>query len=337
MLDEEAYRTIHRALEENLIPPVAPTVRGDVTAYDLTSRDRIIRGQMPTLDSINDRVASIFESGLAGRTRLPIRITASPATLLKFVDVNVLLAPPSNVAVLTLGPASGQALLVIEPGLAEALVAAALGGRQSIETGGQEEERELTAVDRSVLKKLLQIFTDGMAVAWAPILSLSPQVSRFESDPRLAIIAPPNEVAILCSFELTGPVEGRFDLAIPYAAVETAKKKLSSPPRLGGFEARFAKELIEELSQVEVEVRAILGTATTRISGLLSLKVGDVVSLSTTEGSALQIQVQGKPKLTGMPSVRGGNLAVEIVQALSAAKEVTGKDDSNQNGSPEAP
>jgi len=40
-----------------------------VVPYDLTSQDRIIRGQMPTLDSINERVASTFGSNLAGRTR----------------------------------------------------------------------------------------------------------------------------------------------------------------------------------------------------------------------------------------------------------------------------
>ena len=44
-----------------------------VLPYDLTSQDRIIRGQMPTLDSINEKVASVFGTNLAGRTRLDVR------------------------------------------------------------------------------------------------------------------------------------------------------------------------------------------------------------------------------------------------------------------------
>lgn len=301
--------------------PAAP----EAVAYDLTSQDRIIRGQMPTLDSINDKVASIFEVGLSGRVRMSLSVHSAPSTLMKFVDFNVLLAPPSTVCVLSLGTGFGQAIVVLEPGLAEALLAAALGDRQArVEPPTVESRRDLTSVEKLVLKKLLQIFTDGMATAWAPVLPFQPEVARFESDPRLANIAPPNEVAILCSFEIEGPVKGRFELAIPYASVEPAKKLLASPPRLGGgADRRFLGAMKEELQSVQVELRAILGSTTVSLSKLLELQSGDILTLGSVEGAPLPILVEGTQKLTGTPSVSGGSLAVVVEKDLHGTPKTT--------------
>ena len=85
-LDPEELSALMGAVREGTVAPAARVPRSPVVPWDLTSRDRIIRGQMPTLDAINERVASMFASGLAGRTRVNLRITSSPATLLKFAD-----------------------------------------------------------------------------------------------------------------------------------------------------------------------------------------------------------------------------------------------------------
>jgi flagellar motor switch protein FliM len=67
------------------------------------------------------------------------------------------------------------------------------------------------------------------------------------------IIANPTDVTILCSFEITGAIDGKLQLAIPYAAVESAKKMLTSPPRLGGQrDVRFSAQLAQELESVHV-------------------------------------------------------------------------------------
>jgi len=206
--------------------------RSQCVPYDLTSQDRIIRGQMPTLDAINEQVASMLGIGLAGRTRVALRVTSSPATLLKFADLVPLLAPPASVCVLSLGGSHGFALAVLEPGLSEALLAAALGDRRVRATeGASESASDLTSVEQLVLRRLLVILTEAVALAWAPVLPFQPEVLRFELDPRMATIAPPSDVGIVSGFELKGGIDGRLQLVIPYAAVESAKQRLSSPRR----------------------------------------------------------------------------------------------------------
>ena len=297
-----------------------PGAPPQVVPYDLTSQDRIIRGQMPTLDAINEQVASMLGIGLAGRTRVALRVTSSPATLLKFADLVPLLSPPASVCVLGLGASYGFALAVLEAGLAEALLAAALGDRrQRQQEPGTETRRELTSVEQLVLRRLLLILTDSMAQAWAPVISFQPEVLRFELDPRMATIAPPTDVGIVSGFEMKGGIEGRLQLVIPYAAVESAKQKLSSPRRLSQrADERFADALAREVEQVSVEIRGIFGRTRIPFARLLELEAGHVLLLDTDEGRPIPVIVQGREKLTGTPTVAGGSLALVVDQPLRA-------------------
>lgn len=316
LLNPDEINALMSAIQDGHVAPQAPKGRGAAVPYDLTSQDRVIRGQMPTLDAINEQIASTFGMALAGRTRLSVRVSCGPASLLKFGDFNSLLAPPTTVCLLTLGKAGSQALLVLEPGLADALIAAALGDKKghAEEPGSAPpERRELTNVERKVLGRLLGMFTEGMAAAWAPVLPFKPEIARFESDPRLAAIAPINEAAVLSSFEIDGAIKGLIQLAMPYTAIEPAKKALMSPPKLNtASDSRFSDSLEEELTQAHVELRALLGKTRMSLRKLLDVDAGDVLTLGTSEGVSLPIFVQGRAKFTGLPKVVGGALCIEI-------------------------
>jgi flagellar motor switch protein FliM len=328
-LDPQELEALMQAIQEGRVGPEpsaggAPA-DGSVVQYDLTSQDRIIRGQMPTLDSINERIASTFGKALGGRLRVELRVVSNPAVLMKFSEVTGTVADQTITGVLSLGAGHGLALLVVEGSLTRGLLGAALGDR-SVAAGaaGAEARSELTNVEKLVLKHLLSILADGMAVAWEGVLAFKPEVLRFESDPRMAIISTPSDVAILCSFELTGALDGKLMLAIPYSAVEPAKKLLTSPPRLGGQrDAKFSQALAREIEAVEVELRVEIGHRTLNLADLVELKAGDVITLNTSEGSPLPVFVQGRPKMTASPRVVGGSMAVEILKAIAQPHQPT--------------
>lgn len=322
-LDQSEVDALMAAIQDGRVAgetgkdPDAPVV-----PYDLTSQDRIIRGQMPTLDSINERVASIFGSNLAGRTRIDVRVAPAPSTLMKFVDVGAMFSPPTTVWVVTLGAGHGLGVLLLDGGLGRSLLSGALGDRKvRTDTPAAEAPPELTSVERGVLKHLLGIFTDAMAGAWQEILPFRPEVLRFVSDPRMAMVAPPSDLAILCSYEVSGAVSGRLQIAIPYATVEPVKKLLTSPPRPGSsVDARFSAALAKDLENVSVELRVEMGKTSLSFSRLLDLKVGDLLVLDAGEASPLPIYVQGRRKLSGSPRIAGGSLAVALDRGLNAAR-----------------
>lgn len=324
-LDNNEVEALMAAIQEGRVSPEpgaeGGAARGPVLPYDLTSQDRIIRGQMPTLDSINDRIASLFGKNLAGRTRLDVRVAATPATLLKFADVGSLLNAPGTVGVMSLGAGHGLALIVLEGELGHALLSGALGDRKARAAAAPGEgQAELTNLEKMVLKHLLGMLSEAMGTAWSGVLPFKPEILRFESDPRMVMIANPSDVIILCSFEITGAIDGRIQLALPYAAVEPAKKLLTSPPRLGGQrDARFSTALARELEGVEVELRVQIGRRKLSVNELLNMAVGDVLTLNTSETAPLPVFVQGRNKMTASPRVVGGGMAIEILRAINTA------------------
>ena len=326
-LDQSEVDALMAAIQDGRVAgetgkdPDAPVI-----PYDLTSQDRIIRGQMPTLDSINERVASIFGSNLSGRTRIDVRVAPAPSTLMKFVDVGAMFSPPTTVWVVSLGAGHGLGVLLLDGPLGRALLSGALGDRKvRADAPAVEAPTELTSVERGVLKHLLGIFTEAMATAWVEILPFRPEVLRFVSDPRMAMVAPPSDMAILCSYEISGAVNGRLQIAIPYATVEPVKKLLTSPPRPGSsVDARFSAALAKDLENVSVELRVEMGRTSLSFSRLLDLKVGDLLVLEASEASPLPVYVQGRRKLTGSPRVAGGSLAVAIDKGLAAASSSKG-------------
>lgn len=325
-LDPQELEALMQAIQEGRVGTeteagAEPGGDASVVPYDLTSQDRIIRGQMPTLDSINERIASTFGKSLGGRLRLELRVSCAPAVLMKFAEVTGTVADQTITGVLSLGAGHGLALLVLEGALTRGLLSAALGDRSVANSAQNAEARaELTGVEKLVLKHLLTLMSDAMATAWEDVLSFKPEVLRFESDPRMAIIATPSDVAILCSFEVTGALDGKIVLAIPYSAVEPAKKLLTSPPRLGGQrDARFSLALGREIEAVEVELRVEIGRRSLSLADLVEMKAGDIITLNTNEGSPLPVFVQGRQKMTASPRVVGGGMAVEILKAIVPA------------------
>ena len=319
-LDQNEVDALMAAIQDGRVAGEAgEDADAPVVPYDLTSQDRIIRGQMPTLDSINERIASTFGANLGGRTRLDVRVAATPSTLMKFLDVGAMFSPPTSVWVVNLGAGHGLGVLLLDGPLGRSLLSGALGDRKvRTDTSGNEPRLELTSVERGVLKHLLGMFTEAMAVAWREILPMRPEVIRFESDPRMAMVAPPSDLAILCSYELSGAVSGRIQIAIPYAAVEPVKKMLTSPPRAGSsVDARFSAALARDLENVEVEVRVEMGRASLSFSRLLDLKEGDLLILDGSEAAPLPVYVQGRRKFVGSPRVAGGSLAVVVEQGLT--------------------
>jgi flagellar motor switch protein FliM len=306
-----------------------------VLPYDLTSQDRIIRGQMPTLDSINEKVASIFGTNLAGRTRLDLRAAPGASSLMQFGDVTGLFGLNNSVWILSLGAGHGQAILMVDVALARTVLAGALGDRAARTDPASDEMRpELTNVERRVFKSLLGIFCEAMAAGWADIVRFRPEVIRSESDPRMATICATHDLTILCAYEVTGVASGRVQLVIPYATVEPFKKSLSSPPKQGRvIDRRFATAWAKDLQNVEVDLRVEMGRAKISFSRLLDLKPGDLLMLDGSESSPLPIYVQGRRKMTGLPRVVGGSMAVVVEQGL---RLVPGLEPSSPSGSPGA-
>ena len=171
--------------------------------------------------------------GLSGRTHLNLTVSSRPASLQKFQDLGGILAAPAVLCVLRLGPSRGASLCAFEPGTTETL---ALGSARKPAAEANDARTQsrgpLTSVEQLVMRRLTSALTDSLRTVWQEILPLRPEILRFETDPRMAAIMAPNDVAIACAFDVGGAFEGRM-LSIsssPTPRWKLSKAALALPP-----------------------------------------------------------------------------------------------------------
>jgi len=263
---------------------------------------------MPTLDAINDQIAQQLGIGLNGRTRLALRVAPTPATLLKFVTSRRCSRRQRRCASSGWGAGTASPWRCSSPDCRRAC-----SGRP----------RRFGEPARPTLSRSAAATTHHRR-AGRPQAAAHGAHRRHRR--RLGAGAPlPRRAAALRGRSEDGhhraPV-GRRDRvwASRSAAASRGGCSSSSPtPRWSRQGApgrprrlsqrgddRVARRMAEEIEQVRVDVRGVLGCTRITLSRLLELEPGEVLLLDRDEEKPLPISVQGRTKLLGTPSVSGG-------------------------------
>ncbi len=74
------------------------------------------------------------------------------------------------------------------------------------------------------------------------------------------------------------------------------------------------------VASVHVTLAARLGRASLTVRELLAMEVGSLVRLDRTPGAPIDVRIGDHVVLRGVPVVRGGNLALEIVPSTTVVE-----------------
>ena len=154
--------------------------------------------------------------------------------------------------------------------------------------------------------------------AWTQVIDLRPRFAQIETNPQFAQIVPPNEIVVLVTLETkVGEEEGMMSLCIPYLVLEPIISKLSSQFWFSSVRKNSTTQYLgtikQQLTSVDMDVVAEIGTINLPIRDVLSLRVGDVVRLSSIKvGDPLTLSVGKKKKFYCQPGVVGKKMAVQI-------------------------
>src|ERR1700730_7938829 len=139
----------------------------EITPYDLTNQDRVIRGRMPTLDIIYERFIRLYRMSLSNALRKIATISIISTDLLKFGEFVNTLPIPSCMCIMRFESLRGPALLVFESKLAYALVDSFFGGTDRPYT--RIEGKEFTRIELSIMRKVMDLAIKDLEEAWAPV------------------------------------------------------------------------------------------------------------------------------------------------------------------------
>jgi flagellar motor switch protein FliM len=285
----------------------------EVTPYDLTNQDRVIRGRMPTLDIIYERFIRLYRMSLSNSLRKIATISIISTDLLKFGEFVNTLPIPSCMCIMRFESLRGSALLVFESKLAYALVDSFFGGTDRPYT--RIEGKEFTRIELSIMQKVMNLALRDLEEAWAPVHKSEISLIRTEVNPQFVGVVPPSDVIISTTFEVElENASGTIALVMPYSTIEPIKSKLNASFQTESDreDKEWTAKLDTLLQGVEANVLVNLGSANITVGDLVNLNVGDIIPLKQDADGELDILVEGVPKFKCFFGVSRGNRAIQV-------------------------
>ena len=294
-----------------------PEELSGVVSYDLSSQEKIIRGRVPTLDIINQMFARLFRNSLSTLLRKSADVSTISTDTVKFGEFLKSQPIPSSLHVFRMEPLRGHGLVVVESKLVFSLVDTFFGGsgESKVEIAG----RDFSAIETRMTKSVVVQALSDLELAWKPVHSVNITYVRSEVNPQFAAIVPPTDIVLVILFEVDMEgFSGTITFCIPYSTLEPIMPLLKQQFQSEQIEVDqgWLRRLRDELLQAEMELVVELGKVTVMARDMLSLKVGDTLSLGNDVSDPLIVTAEGVSKFKGYPGVSRGNKAVQITKIL---------------------
>ncbi len=289
----------------------------EITPYDLTNQDRVIRGRMPTLDIIYERFIRLYRISLSNALRKFASISIISTDLLKFGEFVNTLPIPSCMCIMRFESLKGPALLVFESKLAYALVDSFFGGTDRPFT--KIEGKEFTRIELSIMQKVMDLAMRDLEEAWAPVHETKISFVRSEVNPQFVGVVPPSDVVISTTFEVElENATGTIALVIPYSTLEPIKGKLNASFQTEGDKSdrEWIIKMTDHVKAAQANIRVNLGTANITVGDLVNLNVGDVIPLSQDADGELEVMIENVPKFKCFFGASRGNRAIQITREI---------------------
>ena len=289
----------------------------EITPYDLTNQDRVIRGRMPTLDIIYERFIRLYRISLSNALRKFASISIISTDLLKFGEFVNTLPIPSCMCIMRFEALKGPALLVFESKLAYALIDSFFGGTDRPFT--KIEGKEFTRIELSLMQKVMDLAISDLEEAWAPVHESKISFIRTEVNPQFVGVVPPSDVIISTTFEVElENATGTIALVVPYSTLEPIKSKLNASFQTEGDKSdkEWLLKMTEHMKQVEANLKVNLGAATITVGDLVNLQVGDIIPLGQDADGELDVLIEDVSKFKCFFGVSRGNRAIQLTREV---------------------
>lgn len=252
---------------------------GVAKQYDFSTQTRIVRGRMPTLEMINERLARKLRLSLFSMLRRSPDIIVEGISTPKYSEYMPTLSVPTSLNLIKFQPLAGSGMMIFEARLVFTLIDAFFGG-----TGryAKIEGRDFTPTENHLIEMLMEQVVAATQDAWAALLPVKIELINREMNPHFANIVSPTEIVVVSKFKVDIDGKGgEIHVVLPYAMLEPLKDTLRAGMQSdrADREERWSQILRNELEESEVEVITQLGSASTTLGKLIDFKPGDVIPI----------------------------------------------------------
>jgi len=297
-----------------------PEAEGPVSSYDFTSQDRIVRGRLPTLEIINERLARYLRLHVYEMIRHTTEVSVGNVQMLKFAEYIHSLFVPASLNLIKVNPLRGTGLIVFDPKLVFAVVDNFFGGDGRFHA--KVEGRDFTLTEQRIIQRMLEISIEGLHESWKTVKEIDIEVLSSEVNPTFANIVTPSEVVVVASFhiEVDGG-GGDMHVVLPYAMVEPIRDILEAGVQSdrSDIDERWLISMRDCLMDADVSLSSTLARTELSIREVNELKVGDIIPIDYP--NEVVAEVEGVGLFRGGFGVSGGKNSIRIYGPMKATKQ----------------
>lgn len=289
---------------------------GEVREIDLARQQRVVRGNFPALEAINERISRGLRDLMFQLFRRGAAVSNEEVSTPSFADYIYSLYVPTSLNVVKVSPLRGFGIVAIDPRLVFRLVDYFFGGSGTLYS--KVEGRDFTATEQRMIRMLVERIGKLIAEAWNPLLHIEVEYSHPEVHRRSANILSAQEVVVVSSFilEMETGDPGYIHFTLPYTMLEPVRALLDAPvpTNRDDSDTRWSSALRRDIRSVSVPIRAQLTEFRSTLSELLHWAPGDVLPIDMPERIALE--VEGMPLAEGRFGISNEKNALRIERIL---------------------
>ena len=273
--------------------------------------------RLPMLEIVFDRLVRALSISLRNLTS-DVEVSIDKIVSLRFGDYMDSIALPAMLSVFKAEPWDNFGLMVIDAPMIYSIVDVLLGGRRGT-TPMRIEGRPYTTIERSLVERIATQILDDLAISFEPVCRVQFHYDRTEVNPRFAAISRASNAAIMVRLRVEMDERGgSFEIILPYSTLEPVREVLLQQfmGERFGRDNIWESHLAEELRETTIELEAILGEQTMKLSEILDLKVGSQIIFSLTADDPVELRCGGVSLFRGRTGNRRNRIAVQIDEKL---------------------
>jgi len=293
-----------------------PHKEKEVLRVDLTRTQGSGTWRMPNLDILLDNFARHLSMSFTNRLQRYVAVKPSGSRSMEYEPFVQRLTPKGSIGIVGLDPLKAPGLIIFDDRLSFALVEILLGG--SIEAKLLSPDRTLTAIEKNVVRGVINDCCDDLQKALQPLVEVQASLAQIETNPRLVSIVGPDAGIVVADFSVAvDSLSGNLSLVIPHASLEPLREKLRdrSMPLLRK-ETKWHSQVRTELHEMELECCARLASVSLRVRDILNLKEGDIIDLAMGPEDPVCLVLGDKPKFMAKVGIRNRKKAIKVRERI---------------------
>lgn len=266
--------------------------------YNFRRPDKFSKDHLRGLQDIHREFSRQLALVLTAYLRMHLEVDVVSVDQLTYDEFMRSVPNPISIAIFELNPLPGQILLGISFEVLSSIVDRMLGGVGTVET----RARELTDVEESLLKRMIERTLQTLSEAWSHITPVESHLIGLDNNYSGIQVATPGEIVALITLEvhIAGKHYGLISLCFPYPVLENILAQLTTQHifQTKGIIATSEErqKMIEKLDTSLVDVNVLFGQTQISLSEFLDLKEGDVLKLDNAAVEDLIVRVNGEKK-----------------------------------------